>query len=108
LDQPVKFSWVGIEDVVRDTPETNWTYYRCGQSQAALSAFYQQWMPKFPYNWLEAYWEERGEAMMGVYFYNSGSSTVPNRWLYLWFLPEKSNDQTSYLVAAWWDIPRSC
>ncbi len=103
LDQPVKFSWAGIEDIVRDTPESNWTYYGCGQSQAAMSTFYRLWMPKPPYNWLEAYWEERPEATMAVYFHKD-----PDRWLYLWFLREKSNEPTSDLVAAWWNVPKSC
>jgi len=40
---------------------------------------------------------------MGVYFHND-----PDRWLYLWFLPEKSGEQTSTLVLAWWDVRPSC
>jgi len=107
LDQPVKFLWTGMEDVVQNTPESNWTYYRCAQPQAALSAFYRQWMPKRPYNWIEAYWEVRADATMGVYFH-SGDSTVPNRWLYLWFLPEKSGEPISYLAVAWWNVRPYC
>ena len=103
VDQPVKFPWAGIDDIVRDTPETNWTYYRCGEAQSAMSAFYRQWMVQPPYNWIQAHWEERVEATMGVYFHKD-----PDRWLYLWFLPEKSGEQTSYLVLAWWDVRPSC
>jgi hypothetical protein len=108
LQQPVQFVWAGIDDIVRDTPETNWTYYRCGQSQISLSASYRQWMLKPPYSWIETYWEGRREATMGVYYGNSGSSSLPNRWLYLWFLPESSAPLSSSLVAAWWNIPKSC
>ncbi len=108
LNQPVKFSWVGIEDVVQNTPELNWNYYRCSQSQVSLAAFYRQWMIKPPYNWLETYWEERTEVAMGVYYNNSGNATIPNRWLYLWFLPEKAHDQISYLVVAWWNVRPYC
>ncbi len=108
LDQPIQFSWAGIDDVVQSTPETNWTYYRCDGSRAALSAFYRQWMPTSPYGWIETYWEERAEATLGVYFYSTGTAPVPSRWLYLWFLPENSDSQSSNLVAAWWNVPHSC
>ena len=108
LDQPVEFFWAGMEDVIQNTPESNWTYYHCAQSQVALSAFYRQWMPKQPYNWIETYWEVRADATMGVYFHSSGVSTILNRWLYLWFLPEKSGEQTSYLVVAWWNVRPYC
>ncbi len=107
-EQPVKFVWSGIEDIIRDAPETNWTYYHCPQSRATLASSYREWMVKSPYNWIETHWEERAEATMGVYYGNSGSSSIPNRWLYLWFLPESSAGSSSSLVAAWWNIPPSC
>jgi hypothetical protein len=101
--QPVQFEWVGMGDVIRDAPETNWTYYHCAQSKAELAAFYRQWMRKAPYIWIEAHWEEQPGATQGIYYHQE-----PDRWLYLWFLPEKSDPQTSNLVAAWWDKPHSC
>jgi hypothetical protein len=103
LDQPIDFEWAGIDDVMRDAPKTNWTYYRCAQSPAMLSAAYRRWMLQSPYNWIEAHWEERPGATLGVYFHKD-----PDRWLYLWFLPYKSDPQASDLVAAWWEVPRSC
>ena len=92
-----------MEDIVRDTPTTNWTYYQCAQSQISLAAFYRLWMSKPPYNWLEAHWEERANATMGVYFHKD-----PDRWLYLWFLPAKDTEQISYLVVAWWNVRPNC
>ncbi len=114
MDEPIKFSWestahsstnVGFSNV----PESKWTYYRCNESRAALSAFYRQFMPKPPYHWLEMDVEARNEGTLAVYN-NSPvrSSTQGYRWVYLWFLPEKSDDLVSYLVAAWWDAPHSC
>ena len=108
LDQPIRFTWAGIEDIVQNAPETNWTYYRCGQSRATLAAFYRQWLPEPQYHWTEYHWEERAQATLGVYFYSTSTPGVPNRWLYLWFVPDKTADQVSYLVAAWSDVPKSC
>lgn len=99
LDQPVNFYWAGMNDVVRDTPKNNWTYYSCGQSRAELSEFYRLSMPKPPYDWLQTYSEDRAEATMIVYYHLS-----TRRWLHLWFLPCESDDQASYLVAAWWTV----
>jgi len=99
LDQPVKFYWAGMDDVVQNTPKDNWTYYRCGESRAELSQFYRLSMPKSPYDWLQTYSEDRAEATMIVYYHLS-----TRRWLHLWFLPCESDDRASYLVAAWWTV----
>jgi hypothetical protein len=107
LDQPIKFSWTGIEDVRQSAPESNWTYYHCNDSQPRVEVFYRRWMPE-PYRWVHTYWEERADATLDVYFYSTGTSSVPSRWLYLWFLPDASAKQSSYLVAAWWEVPKSC
>ncbi len=103
LEQPLTFVWPGMDDIVRDAPEANWTYYHCAQPPAALAASYRQWMIKAPYAWLETYWEEQPDATLGVYFHKD-----PDQWLYLWFLPEADDPQASALVAAWWDRPHSC
>jgi hypothetical protein len=42
LDRPIRFSWTGMEDLVREAPKAYWTYYRCLLSPARLSAFYRQ------------------------------------------------------------------
>ncbi len=108
MDQALQFTWVGIEDVIQNTPAANWTYYHCGQSRAALTAFYQHWMPRQPYGWIEYHWEERPEATMAVYYYTTSTAGVPNRWLHLWILPDSSTAEGSNLVAAWWGVPKSC
>jgi len=107
IDKPIEFSWTGIEDVRQSTPELNWTYYRCNAPQGTVAAFYRRWMPE-PYRWLHTYSEEQTNATMDVYFYSTGTSSVPSRWLYLWFLPDPSSKQSSYLVATWWEAAKSC
>ncbi len=108
LEQPVPFTWAGITDVVSSTPETNWTYYRCDEPQVAVSAFYRHWLPDTSYHWLEVYWEERPAAIMGNYLSMTGNPPNANRWLYLWFVPDPSTSQASFLVAAWSLAPKSC
>ena len=108
LEKPVEFAWAGIEDVVQSAPESNWTFYRCSESQSSLSAFYRQWMPGLQNQWTQFHWEERANATLGVYYFSTSTPGVPNRWLYLWFLPDSSTQQTAYLVAAWWQVPKSC
>jgi hypothetical protein len=108
LDKPIEFSWTGIEDVRQSTPESNWTFYRCNAPPATVAAFYRRWMPEVPYGWAQYPWEERASATLGVYYYTTITPGVPNRWLYLWFLPDSSTTQSSYLVAAWWEVPKSC
>jgi hypothetical protein len=107
LDQPIELSWTGMEDVRQSTPELNWTFYRCNESQATVAAFYRRWMPE-PYRWVHTYSEKRTDANLDVYFYSTGTSNVPSRWLYLWFLPDAPAKQNSYLVSAWWEAPKSC
>jgi hypothetical protein len=108
LEQPIQFSWPGLEDVAENAPETNWTYYRCGQSQAAASAFYRHWMSTTEYHWVEYSWDEGAGGTLGVFYSSSVNLADPNRWLYLWFLPEQSSNESSYLVAAWWSAAHSC
>lgn len=107
LEKPIEFSWTGIEDVRQSAPESNWTFYRCNAPQATVAAFYRRWMPE-QYRWVQPHWEERANASLGVYFYSSSTQGAPNRWLYLWFLPDASTKQNSYLVAAWWEAAKSC
>lgn len=107
LDKPVALSWSGIEDVLQSTPESNWTYYRCNAPQTTVAAFYRRWMPE-QYRWVHTFSEERTNAILDVYFYSTGTSGLPNRWLYLWFLPDDSTRQNSDLVAAWWEAAKSC
>jgi hypothetical protein len=107
LDKPIELSWTGMEDVRQSTPELNWTFYRCNESQSTVAAFYRRWMPE-PYRWVQTYWEERTNATLGIYFYSTGTSSLPNRWLYLWFLPDASAKRNSFLVAAWWEAAKSC
>lgn len=108
LPDPIQFAWAGIEEIVATAPETNWTYYRCNQSPAALTAFYRRWMPEAQYHWAQIRWEQQDATTLGVYFTNTGNPADPNRWLYLWFLPDESGPQRSYLAAAWWIAPKSC
>ncbi len=108
LEQPIEFAWAGIEDVRQSTPSSNWIFYRCNESQAILEAFYKYWMPEDQYRWVQTYWEERANATLGVFYYNTSTYGVPNRWLYLWFLQDSSAKQTSYLAVAWWEVPKSC
>ncbi len=108
LETPVQFSWAGIEDIVQNAPEANWTYYRCAGSPAALAAFYRQWMPEAQYRWAEERSEQQPAGTMAAYFTNTGNPADPNRWLYLWFLPDPSSERTSYLVMAWWIAPKTC
>ncbi|MBI5033821.1 MAG: hypothetical protein HZB51_25160 [Chloroflexi bacterium] len=107
IEKQIEFSWTGIEDVYRNAPESNWTFYRCDAPLGTVAAFYRRWMPE-QYGWVQTSWEEHANATLGVYFYSTGTSSVPNRWLYLWFLPDASTKQYSYLVAAWWEAPKSC
>lgn len=107
VEKPIEFVWTGMENVRQSTPESNWTYYRCNKSQTTVAAFYQRWMPE-QYRWLHNYREEHAEAILDVYFYSTGTSNVPSRWLYLWFLPDTSAKQNSYLAIAWWEAPKSC
>ena len=108
LDKPIEFSWTGIEDVRQNTPVSNWTFYRCNAPQPTVVAFYRRWMPELPYRWTQYPLEERAGATLGIYFYTTSTLGVPNRWLYLWFLPDSSTTQSSYLVAAWWEVPKTC
>jgi hypothetical protein len=108
LEKPIEFSWTGIEDVRQSTPESNWIFYRCDESQTMLSAFYRRWMPEPQYHWVQMHWEERADTTLGVFYFSASASGAPNRWLYLWFLPDSSSRQTSYLVVAWWQVPKSC
>ncbi len=103
LQQPVEFAWSGIDDIVRDAPATNWTYYHCDQSPATLAAFYRQWMVKAPFTWIETFWEERHNATLGAYYHKD-----PDRWLYLWFVSKADDREVSNLVAAWWNVQHSC
>lgn len=103
LEQPLKFVWPGIDDIVRDAPERNWTYYHCAQSPATLASSYRQWMVEAPYAWIETYWEEQSTATLGAYYHKD-----PDQWLYLWFLPEANDRDASGLVAAWWNVQHSC
>jgi len=107
LDKPIEFAWAGIEDVRQSTPESNWIFYRCSAPQATVAAFYRRWMPE-QYRWLHDYREERADATLDVYFYSTGTLSVPSRWLYLWFLPDASAKQSSYLVSTWWEAAKSC
>ncbi len=108
LDQPIEFTWTGSEDVRHNAPDSNWTYYRCGEPRASLAEFYRRWMPEMPYGWVQMYWEERTGATMGVFFYTASGINEPNRWLYLWFLGDNASPQDAHMVAAWWNAPKSC
>ncbi len=108
LENPVQFSWAGIEAIAQNAPESNWTYYRCAESPVTLAAFYRYWMPDAQYRWVGQHWEQQPSGTMATYFTNTGNPTDPNRWLHLWFLPDLSSAQSSYLVAAWWIAPKSC
>jgi len=103
LNETIRFAWEKTTHVFSNIPENQWTFYRCAQSRAALTVFYRQQMPTPPYHWLETDFEERTEATLVVYNNSPVSVTRGYRWVYLWILPEKSDDQVSYLVAAWWD-----
>jgi hypothetical protein len=61
-----------------------------------------------PYHWLEIDIEQRSEGTLAVYNNGLVSATHGYRWVYLWFLPVKSDDRVSDLVAAWWDAPHTC
>ncbi len=108
LERSIVFSWVGIEDIMQNAPEPNWTYYRCAESPDALAAFYRYWMPDAQYRWIGEQWEQQPSGTMAAYFTNTGNPADPNRWLHLWFLPDPSSVHSSYLVAAWWIAPKSC
>ncbi len=103
LEQPIKFTWAGIDDILQDAPAKNWTYYHCVQNPEMLAASYRQWMVKDPYAWMETYWEERPDATLGAYF-----SARLDQWLYVWFLSDPGDLRASNLVAAWWNVKRSC
>lgn len=107
MEIPIDFPWAGIEDIRQSTPESNWTYYHCNDSQPMVEAFYRRWMAE-PYRWVHTYSEERTNATLDVYFYSTGTSSEPSRWLYLWFLPDASSKQSSYLVSTWWQVAKSC
>ncbi|HEX9076744.1 MAG TPA: hypothetical protein VF932_13245 [Anaerolineae bacterium] len=96
LDQPVRFTWAGIEEFTRDAPPENWTYYRCAQTPAAAAGFYREQLVTSPFNWQERHWFERPEGTQGVYFHQASE-----RWVFIWFLPDPSAEQSSLLVVAW-------
>jgi hypothetical protein len=108
LEGPIQFVWTGIEDVRQSTPASNWTYYHCNVSPSILAVFYRRWMSEPQYQWVLQHWEERPTATLGVFYSSTSTPGVPNRWLYLWFLPDDSAKQSSYLVSAWWEAAKSC
>ena len=108
VEKPIEFPWTNIENVRQSTPSTNWTYYRCNDSASTVQAFYRRWMPE-QYRWIHTYSEEHTNGTLDVYFYSTGSTTsVPSRWLYLWFLPDELGKPSSYLVVTWWEAAKSC
>lgn len=84
-----------------------WTYYRCDQPLAAVSAFYQQSLPS-SYGWYEDNIQEYQGGILLVYNNSPVSSVSYYRWLYLWLFPEESNSQVSDLVAVWFDKVGTC
>lgn len=108
LEQPIEFSWAGIEDIVQNAPESHWTFYRCNEPLSVVTTRYRQWLPLPQYSWTRYQWEERANATLGVFYYSTSALGVPNRWLYLWFLPDSSSKQISYLAAIWWEVPKGC
>lgn len=108
VEKPIEFPWTNIESVRQSTPSINWTYYRCNDSASTVQAFYRRWMPE-QYRWIHTYSEEHTNGTLDVYFYSTGSTTsVPSRWLYLWFLPDELGKPSSYLVVTWWEAAKSC
>ena len=108
LRETIKVDWENVQDVMESAPDNQWTFYRCAQSQPSLSAFYRQWLVAPEYSWLETRWEERATGTLAVYNNSLVSPTHSYRWLYVWFLPDKSDANVSYLIAAWWNAPHVC
>jgi hypothetical protein len=94
LAEDFGFTWPGIENIKKDAE--NLEYYRCQQPYGQVATFYREKMLNPPYNWQEIAWVELPEGTLGEYFH-----AVYQSWFYLWFVPDQSAGQASYLVAAW-------
>jgi hypothetical protein len=113
LDKTIRFSWEQWDSaewkhVITHAWLTQWTYYRCPQPLDAVSDFYRQWMISPAYNWSENHVEQHPDGTLLVYNNSTVSTVAGYRWVYLWLLPEKSDDQVSDLVAVWFDAPYNC
>ena len=113
LAQPFNLPWQiwdpAKEDrVIKHALENNWTFYHCAQSVTALSAFYHQWMPTPPYNWFEDSIEDHSEGTLAIYNNSKVSTVAGYRWVYLAFIPDPSNSQSSKMGVVWWDAPYTC
>jgi hypothetical protein len=113
LGQPFKLPWdkwdqAKLERVIAHAIESNWTYYQCAQPASEAVAFYRQWMRAPEYNWFEDSVEERAEGTLAIYNNSTTSSTGGYRWVYLIFLPDKSDTRISNLAVTWWNAPYSC
>jgi hypothetical protein len=91
----VTFDWPNIEQRFRELADSDWYYFSCPQPSDVVSSFYRENATQPPYLLSETNWIDRPEGSLGIYFHS-----VKRFTLYLWIVPQSTNHQATYLIAA--------